>query len=187
MAHVGAEITSQRLETTDVFVGEGDGAVQVPALKAAGLARLRVEAKAGKSAAVVEENLIVAEPAHAAHLALNKSIYHTGEVLFFRALALDRFSLKPPEKELALRFALINADGQVVREMTSRTGAGGISGGEMNVSADLKSGAYSLRVSAADERESFSFVSFGTGADKRSFLASSVTATMPDLVTSISP
>src|SRR5207244_4184550 len=83
------------------------------------------------------------------HVALNKSMYYGGEVLFFRALTLDRFSLKPPAQPLPLRFSLLNANGTAVKELSGRTNAGGISNGELALTPDLLAGNYSLQVSAA--------------------------------------
>ena len=152
-----AEITTSIVEPANGVVLqkqvdriEGEGTVQVPGLERGSQARLRVEAKAGKGDAKVEESLRVAEPTHASHVALNKSTYFIGENLFFRALTLDRFTLKPPATALPLRFTLVDATGRTVREMPGQTGDGGISFGEWALETDIVSGKYTLQVAAPE-------------------------------------
>jgi hypothetical protein len=133
----------------------GEGTLQLLGAKAAsarwaGAARLRVATKVGRHEAKVEETLRVAQPEHVTHLALNKSIYRTGEMLFFRTLTLERYSLKPPVRALPLRFALVDPAGRAVQEMVWQTGPGGISGGEIALTTDLYAGNYTFQVSAAD-------------------------------------
>lgn len=133
---------------------DGAGTIQVPALKLpaqkTGPLKVTVEARnnSGK-ATTMEETLRVTEPTNASHLALNKSIYYVGEVLFFRTLTLDRYNLKPPEQALPLRFTLLDAQGRAVKELQGQTGPGGVSGGELALTQDLMAGNYSFQVAAA--------------------------------------
>ncbi len=128
----------------------GEGTIQVPGFKTdAKAARVEILAKVNKQEAKIEATLPVSEPSHASHLALDKSLYYAGDVVFFRALTLDRFSLKPPAQPLLLRFTLNDANGRPVKELSRKTGPGGISGGELAITPDLPGGTYTLAVTAA--------------------------------------
>ncbi len=71
----------------------GEGTIQVPGFKTdAKAARLEILAKVNKQEAKIEATLPVSEPSHAADLALDKSLYYAGDVVFFRA---DARSLQP--------------------------------------------------------------------------------------------
>jgi hypothetical protein len=128
----------------------GETEVLIPAgLKLDKNVRLEVAAKRGASQAEVRETLSVAPTTHLLHLALNKSMCQLGEVVFFRALALERFSLKPPASPLPLRFTLVNALGKTVLEANASTGPGGIAGGEFALTDKLAPGMYTIRVAGA--------------------------------------
>jgi Putative zinc-finger len=128
----------------------GEGTIQVPGFKTdAKAARVEILAKVNKQEAKIEATLPVSEPSHASHLALDKSLYYAGDVVFFRALTLDRFSLKPPSQPLLLRFTLHDANGRPVKELSRKTGPGGISGGELAITPDLPGGMYTLTVTTA--------------------------------------
>lgn len=114
--------------------------------------RLEVAAKHGPAQAEIRERLTTAPATHVLHLALNKSMYQYGEVVFFRALALERYSLKPPSHSLPLKFALVNAQGKAVFEVEAKTGPGGIAGGEFALVSGLNAGVYSIQASVADPK-----------------------------------
>jgi len=143
-ADSGEVVHQQSLRTT------GEVEVVIPAgLKLDKNVRLEVAAKHGASQAEVRETLSVAPTSHLVHLALNKSMFQLGEVVFFRALALERFSLKPPTSPLPLRFTLINAEGETVLEANASTSSGGIAGGEFALTDKLPPGMYTIRVAGA--------------------------------------
>jgi len=127
---------------------EGDKNIQVKVDRAA---RIVLEAKDGKDIAKIEETLQLSNPVHSSHLALNKSLYNVGEVLFFRSLTLDRYTLKPPAQPVSLRFSLNDANGRpVVKDIYTRTVDGGISGGELALTPNIPSGMYSFQLSGTD-------------------------------------
>ncbi len=113
--------------------------------------RLEVAAKHGSALAKAREIVHVAAGSHLVHVALNKSVAQLGEVIFFRALAVERFSLKPVNEPLPLRFSLVNAKGKALLEVTATTGPGGIASGELAL-AKLPPGEYQLQVAAADPK-----------------------------------
>lgn len=140
--------TGKTLHKQDVAC-KGEGAVTVPAgLPINESAVLVIQAESGAAQSEIRETLRRAQQTYASHLAINKSSYQVGEVVFFRTLTLDRFSLKPPEQSLPLRFNLINADGKTVKQLAGQTGPGGISGGVFAVTNDLASGGYVIQVTA---------------------------------------
>ncbi|MBI3412239.1 MAG: zf-HC2 domain-containing protein [Planctomycetes bacterium] len=102
----------------------------------------------GAAPAEVRETLRRASPSFATHLAINKSLYRVGDVVFFRTLTLDRLSFKPPEDSIPLRFSLVNAKGTAVKQLLGQTGPGGISGGTFALTADLPNGDYAIQVAA---------------------------------------
>ncbi|MCI0379540.1 MAG: zf-HC2 domain-containing protein [Gemmataceae bacterium] len=141
-------ITNKKLLDQNVFCS-GVANVHVPGMTCDN-ARLVVEAKTPGAQARVEEILHKSATTHATHLALNKAVYLTGEVLFFRSLTLERFSLKPPENPLPLSFELVDSAGRVARTVHAPTGPGGISGGQLALTNDLAGGPYTLQVRAAE-------------------------------------
>lgn len=152
------EIRLVRADTGDVLhrqTVESTGAadVVIPAgLKLEKGIRLEVAASSGSRQAEVSENLPVSPASHVVHLAMNKSTYQIGEVVFFRALALERYSLKPPGQPVPLRFALVNGDGKKVLTVDRTTGAGGIASGEFALVSALPAGNYTVQVAAADRK-----------------------------------
>ncbi len=132
-------------EQTDRVAGEGS--IQVPGLGISGEpAALTFVPERGQA---VNGTIRVAEAVYVSHLALNKSLYYVGDVLFFRALTLERYSLTPAKETLSLRFTLTDANGRIVKELPGQTGPGGISAGEMALTPELVSGSYTFQVSAA--------------------------------------
>jgi len=108
-----------------------------------------VSALAESATAKVEAKLRQSEPTLVTHLATNKTAYRIGDLLFFRTVTLENFSLKPAAKAIPLRFSLVSLDGKVVKQLpVTQTAAGGISGGEFALTADIPNGIYSLEVAA---------------------------------------
>lgn len=131
---------------------KGDLTLTVPAGKLTGEKANVVVTAQADPAARVEATLQRAEPSHVTHLTLNKSIYQVGEVVFFRSLTLERFSLQPPTQNVPLSFSLVDANGQSVMELSGQAGEGGIGGGEFALTDDLPSGSYRLQVASGDPR-----------------------------------
>ncbi len=130
---------------------KGEQTVTLPpglGVRPGSMPRLEVEARTGKAPARVEEMLAVPAPAYVTHLATSKPTYRTGEMLYFRSLTLDRFSLKPPAPEVRLTFTLLGPDNQPVFRETGVT-QNGIAGGQFPLALDLDEGQYTLQVAAA--------------------------------------
>jgi hypothetical protein len=132
----------------------GAAQVAVPGGWKAQDVRLEVLAKNANETAVVRESLQVQPVSHLLHVALNKSVFQPGEVIFMRALALERFSLKPAQKPLPLRFALCDAQGREVLHTAAATGPGGIASAGLAVVPTLPAGQYSVQV-AGDAGDDF--------------------------------
>ena len=109
--------------------------------------QLVVKAATDGDAVQLRELLSTAAPSYDTHVVLNKPVYRPGEMLSFRTLTLDRFSLKPPGREVPLKFAL--RDGRnVIRQLPGKTRPDGVAGGEF-VLAGLAAGTdYSLEVAS---------------------------------------
>jgi alpha-2-macroglobulin-like protein len=143
--HEGGPLFEKRVES------RGEQTLTLPAGLEVGpdsLPLLEVEARRGEACARLEQLLAVPAPGYATHLVTNKPAYRAGEILFFRSLTLDRFSLKPPERELRLTFTLLGPHGATGRQLDAQT-AHGIAGGEFAVTPDLPEGEYTLQVTAA--------------------------------------
>ncbi|NBY01958.1 MAG: hypothetical protein EBQ87_08260 [Planctomycetes bacterium] len=54
----------------------------------------------------IKEGLQLASAVYVAHLSTDKPMYQPGETVYFRALVLERFSLRPPHEDFALSFVL---------------------------------------------------------------------------------
>ena len=54
----------------------------------------------------IKEGLQLASAVYVAHLSTDKPMYQPGETVYFRALVLERFSLRPPYEDFALNFVL---------------------------------------------------------------------------------
>jgi hypothetical protein len=129
----------------------GEQTVVLPAgleVRPGSLPRLEVEAQRGSARERLEQPLAIPGPACATHLVTNKPAYRPGELMFFRSLTLDRFSLKPPEKELRLTFTLVGPYGPTGLRLDAMT-SHGIAGGEFAVTPSLPEGEYVLQVAAA--------------------------------------
>jgi hypothetical protein len=157
--HAKLSVTLRDIDTNQVLAQHEaatfDGMVSVPlgeglatVLQKRSSVRLVAEAQAGQAKAQVQHKLQVAAPAYVAHLVTNKTVYRPGELLFFRALVLDRAGLTPPVGPIALRFSLIDAAGRAVGVVEAEAGPGGIAVGELAVTDKWADGNYELRVGA---------------------------------------
>src|SRR5205823_2381643 len=61
--------------------------------------------------ATVSESFDLAAPVYITHLETDKPMYQPGEVVHYRSLTLDRFSLKPAEEDLRLTYELVTPTG----------------------------------------------------------------------------
>lgn len=127
----------------------GEAALHTPPLPGANVAKVVVQAKAGPATAEITETVTPVAPRHVTHLAVNKNAYYVGEVLFFRTLTLDSFTLKPPAQSVPLQFSLIDSSGRLVKQVEGQTGPGGVSGGELALTQDLISGNYTFQVASS--------------------------------------
>jgi len=77
-------------------------------LKASSRPNLIVSAKRESGARVeVKESLQIANSVYVAHLATDKPMYQPGETIHYRALVMDRFSLRPAQDNFSLQFFLV--------------------------------------------------------------------------------
>jgi hypothetical protein len=130
----------------------GERVVSLPAglaVQAGAQTRLEIRAGVGKRTEELKEEVVAAPADPLTQLALNKRLYHVGEIVFFRSVTLDRYTLRPPEKPQRLQQSLRDDKGKTVLALVNATGAGGISSGEFAVTKDLAEGEYTLQV--ADE------------------------------------
>jgi hypothetical protein len=111
--------------------------------------RLEVRASAGELSTEIREEVIIAPADPLTQLTLNKRNYQVGEIVFFRSVTLDRYSLRPIERKLHIQHSLRDAEGKTVLARSDVTGAGGIASGEFALTRNLAEGDYTLL--AADE------------------------------------
>jgi hypothetical protein len=118
----------------------------------------------------VRESLPLERPVYLTHLVTDKPLYQPGQVLSFRSLTLQRFSLQPPEEDLQLLFTITDPSGAVVfrhagsaqllagdKESRLVTGPDnkairGIGVGEFAIPPSAAGGEYSLRVTELGDR-----------------------------------
>src|ERR1051325_334628 len=86
---------------------KGKARVELDASAAKPGARLNVivEAKTGGGSARVQDVIRVQAPTYVTRIDTNKNLYQINDVLFFRVLVLDRFSLMPPAQPILVRVA----------------------------------------------------------------------------------
>ena len=134
-------------QTLDVG-GNIDVPVPPELSKVHGPVRVKFVASAGtKTVGIVEEPIVSAKPALAAHVALNKLIFKPGDKLQVRALVLDRFTLQPAAAASKFSIALANESGQAVAPAIDMTTFAGIGAGEIALSPKLAEGNYTLQAS----------------------------------------
>ena len=114
--------------------------------------KLTVEADIGFALASVQETLRVHAPSFVTRIDTNKSIYQVKDVLFFRALVLDRHSLQPPTQPIPMHVELLHGK-TIVRSLDQDTGDGGILAAEFAVEDKFAEGAYALNVRRADSAQ----------------------------------
>jgi hypothetical protein len=117
----------------------------------------------------LHEKLSLAAPLYITHLATDKPMYQPGEVVHFRSLTLERFSLKPVQEDLHLIFTLTTPMGdkvqlgqgvsQVIRDNTPTPILGpdhkpvrGIGAGEYQIDPNANGGEFTVSVSEANNR-----------------------------------
>jgi anti-sigma factor RsiW len=135
-------------------------------------ARLSLEVLArrdGGPEEAVHEELPLAAPLYATHLATDKPLYRPGETVYFRSLTLDRFSMKPPGEDFHLLFKLRKPGGeeavvasglsQVARDADQKVITGpdgkplhGLGAGEFRIGPNDPGGEYTLVISEAENR-----------------------------------
>ncbi len=114
----------------------------------------------GAQSAQVSEKLNLAAPVYVTHLDTDKPMYQPGEVVRYRSLTLERFSLKPAQEDLRLIYELITPTGgkqtliQNANGLTDAAGAEvhgpdgkpiqGVGVGELQLEPNLEGGEYSL-------------------------------------------
>ena len=137
---------TNRVLNEQIALVKGDAKMKIPPHLDSKNLRIVVETQtlgANKSIRV-EENLAVAPSNYVAHLAANKTTYLPNDVLFFRVLVLQRYSLKPPEKPIPIRVGLVDANGNRVLDRAIASGEGGIAAGELSLLPSLPGGPYTL-------------------------------------------
>ncbi|HZT78779.1 MAG TPA: hypothetical protein VFA26_01035, partial [Gemmataceae bacterium] len=75
---------------------------------------LEVVARKGDTDARLTEHLDLVAPLYQTHLATDKPMYRPGEVVRFRSLTLERFSLKPAAEPLRLVYSILKPSGERV-------------------------------------------------------------------------
>jgi hypothetical protein len=112
-----------------------------------------VEAEAGARLTSIEETLKILAPTYVTRIDTNKIAYQIKDVLFFRVLVLDRYSLKPPSRPVPLRVELLKPDGKRARAVDMPTGDGGVLACEFAIDEKFIDGNYTLNVRPLDPAE----------------------------------
>ncbi len=119
--------------------------------------------------AEVREQLTLAFPDYVTYLSTDRPMYRPGEMVRFRSLTLERFSLQPASEDLAVRFRITAPNDVEVfkREVSTRLVADkdkhrvegpdgqplhGIGTGEFTLPRQLPGGIYTLSVSEVNDR-----------------------------------
>jgi hypothetical protein len=119
--------------------------------------------------AKVSEKLSLAAPLYLTHLTTDKPMYQPGEVVHFRSLTVERFSLKPVDEDLRLIYAVKNSKGEevfhldglprLIDEKARNLFLGpdgkpvrGVGAGDYRIDPEALGGEYSLAVSDAEGR-----------------------------------
>ncbi len=169
-------VTVHDQEKREIFrqqnvASQGDLVVKLPAnlpLKKDSALTLAIEARAEKGQPVVlSETIPLTGPVYVTHLATDRPIYQAGEIVRFRSLTLERFSLHPPGEDMELIYTLTTPAGtktQMLRgasqlQRGSKLVLGpdqkpirGLGAGEFQIDLQAVSGEYTLAVSEARQR-----------------------------------
>jgi hypothetical protein len=130
---------------------------------------LVLEADVDGTPAQVREHLSLVFPEYITHLTTDRPMYRPGEVVRFRSLTLERFSLQPAAEELNLRYRLTAPNGAVLgqRDVSTKLVEGkdkrpvlgpdgeplhGLGAGEFTLSRDVPGGVYTLSVIELNDR-----------------------------------
>ncbi len=120
---------------------------------------LEVVAHTDDGASVLAERLPLARPVYVTHLVTDKPLYKPGETVRFRSLTLDRSTLRPPTREMHLKFRLRDpadavtpldeGNGRLLRDLRQVLGPDntplrGIGVGEYPIAAEAPGGEYKL-------------------------------------------
>ena len=118
----------------------------------------------------VTEKLTLVPPVYLTHLATDKPMYQPGEVVHFRSLTLERFSLKPAQEELRLRYTITKPTTETVEILSGaarlreadkpeqpllgpdKQPLRGVGAGDFTIPADAPGGEYTLSVSETGGR-----------------------------------
>jgi hypothetical protein len=101
----------------------------------------------------VRQKLPVEEVTFLTHLSINKSVLRAGDILFFRTVSLERYSLVPVDKGVPMAFTLyrrlpphrrIPDQLEVVKQLVGSTEEGGIALGEFAITENVPEGDYVL-------------------------------------------
>jgi hypothetical protein len=112
-----------------------------------------VEAETGSRRARIQETVQMLAPTFVTRIDTNKIAYQIKDVLFFRVLVLDRYSLRPPSRPVLLRVELQKPDGKPARWMEMPTGEGGVLASEFAIDDKFIDGNYTLNVRPVDPAE----------------------------------
>jgi hypothetical protein len=128
---------------------DGQVTVTLPAkvaLRPGALARLEVEAKGPGGTQTLQQALMIEAPAYLAQLVVSQARAKPGDAVFFRALLLERFSLRPPNRPLPLRWTLTDPQGKVVWQEAQACQPDGVAAGRLLLPPNLTDGEYTLRI-----------------------------------------
>ncbi len=156
------------------LVSGGDLAVTLPRnlpLKPDVALNLEVQARAESDPQMVlSETLPLTGSLYVTHLTTDKPLYQPGEIVRFRSLTLERFSLQPPNDDLELTYKITKPTGEVTTVLKCLAAARraaddkgpilgpdqkpirGVGAGEYTIDLKAPTGQYTLTVSDSQQR-----------------------------------
>jgi hypothetical protein len=144
------EASGTELYRTKVTDATGAVALTLPPqlalAKAGNKWQLEVEANSIRASEKIQQPLVVAATGYVTQIVTSKPEYETGELLFFRTLTLEEFTLQPPDRTFLLDYTLLDGAGHVVKKLAGPTLPGGVGGGEFALTEELPDGTYTLRI-----------------------------------------
>ncbi len=134
------------------LVSEGQARADIDASDAKPNSNLHliVEADTALGLARLQETVRVHAPEYVACINTNKNTYQLKDVLFFRVVVLDRYSLVPPSEPIKMRAELRNPLGAPAAYIDLQTAAGGVLAGELPIVEDFLAGTYTLHVATSE-------------------------------------